>query len=482
MINTILIIGVLPFLLTLAMNSPYFIRQIKNTPRPIIMLCTAWFAMFVGQAQILGHEQEAVSVGSLSSGAIYQLAWMAFAVVILCFLSLGSTINKRAMNLPLIALLIYSFLGIAGSLNSVAPQLAAYKAGQVVIDAVLSIIALSYIIKHSKPRVLVELSYFLLLILVASASLGGLLVPELAFKELGFTSGDGGAFGGFLRGVYPTMAANELGLMSGIIVVISIRRFFEQDKINIRLFWLSAALLGGSVALLAQSRTSLASSLLAIFIMSLTIKKMRKFMALFIVFIVMILASSIIQRSDVLLVDDVAEYARRGSTDEQLKNLSGRTYLFKSGLVMAADSPFFGYGFETGARFAGEPYGIAKGSNMHNAHMQVIVDSGYLGYITWLFFLLPSVWLVWAGFWKIRRRIYEEVTRYHLECSLVIFVIFFRSFFGHVLVSHQQNLMIFLAIIISIIAMKFAKKDNFDNANDVKSVSANRRILYKKET
>ena len=91
---------------------------------------------------------------------------------------------------------------------------------------------------------------------------------------------------------------------------------------------------------------------------------------------------------------------------------------------------------------------------MHNAHMQVIVDSGYIGYIVWLGFLLPSVWLIWSWFWRQHRRLDIEENRFYLECSLVVFIIFFRSFFGHVLVSHQQNLLIFLAILISVLASR----------------------------
>jgi O-antigen ligase len=433
--------------------------------------------MFVGQAQIIGNDQAATSVSSLGSGAIYQLSWMGIAVSILFFLFVTGNINGRALKFPLLSLLVYSVLGFAGSLGSLAPQLAAYKAGQVTIDAVLSIVALSYIIKYRAPRLLVNFSYFLLMILVSSASLGGILVPELAFKELGFTSGDGGSFGAFLRGVYPIMAANELGLLSGIVVVLSVRRFFEQDKINIRFFWFSAALLGASVALLAQSRTSLASALFAIMVMAFTIKKLRKFVVMFALLVCVSLVPSIISNNNVGLVGDVTEYARRGSTDEQLENLSGRTILFKSGLRMSADRPFFGYGFETGARLAGVPYGIAKGSNMHNAHMQVIVDSGYVGYIVWLCFLLSSVWIVWRYYWVIKRQTNTELKRYVLECSLVIFVIFFRSFFGHVLVSHQQNIMIFLAIVISIICMKYTQSQSIDASSSEKKLAPNSRVL-----
>ena len=453
MASSILIIGLLPFGLAFLLLLPRTLRQILDSSASIIWLGIAWTAMFVGQAQIFGHtDQGVVSVSNLGVGALYQLSWMGVAGLILAYMVLVSKIQQGALRFPLLALLIYAVLGIAGSVSSIAPQLAAYKAFQVFMDAILSIVVLSYLISQHKPRAMVELTYFWLLVLVASAALGGLLVPELAFKEIGNESGSGGVFGGFLRGVYPVMAANELGLMSGIVVIISVRRAFEPSKYTIKIFWVTAALLGVSVALLAQSRTSLASSLIALIILSWSIRRMRWIAIVSITGFIIILGSAIVQKSEVLFADDIAKYARRGSTDEQLKNLSGRTILFKLGLKMSADKPFFGHGFETGARLAGTPYGISRGSNMHNAHMQVLVDSGYIGYMVWLGFLLPSIWIVWSWFWRQSRKLAVEENRFYLECSLVIFIIFFRSFFGHVLVSHQQNLLIFLAIVISVLA------------------------------
>ena len=343
MTNTILMVGLIPFGVAFLLRLPRIMRQIIDSSAPIIWLGIAWTAMFVGQARIFGQaEQDVVSASSLGVGALYQLSWMGVAGIIIAYMVFVSKIQQGAWRFPLLALLIYAVLGVAGSISSIAPQLAAYKAFQVVMDASLSIVVLSYLIRHQNPRAMIELTYFWLLLLVASAALGGLLVPELAFKEIGYESGSGGAFGGFLRGVYPVMAANELGLMSGIVVVVSVRRAFEYNQFTIRIFWVTAAILGMSVALLAQSRTSLASSLVALIIMSWVIRRMRWVTVVSIIGFGIILGSALIQKSDVLFVSDIAKYARRGSTDEQLKNLSGRTILFELGLKMSADKPFLG--------------------------------------------------------------------------------------------------------------------------------------------
>ena len=84
---------------------------------------------------------------------------------------------------------------------------------------------------------------------------------------------------------------------------------------------------------------------------------------------------------------------------------------------------------------------------MHSSHVQVLVDSGALGYFAWLIFILGVARLVYKRT-KRKKDISEIARMQNVENLLVVFVILFRSLLGHVLVAHQLNMMIFLAIYI----------------------------------
>ena len=71
---------------------------------------------------------------------------------------------------------------------------------------------------------------------------------------------------------------------------------------------------------------------------------------------------------------------------------------------------------------------------------------GGLGYLAWLAFVVGTGVLVIR---VVKRSATVPVDRYPaVEAALIVFVIVFRSFLGHVLVSHQPNLMIFFAVYI----------------------------------
>ena len=142
--------------------------------------------------------------------------------------------------------------------------------------------------------------------------------------------------------------------------------------------------------------------------------------------------------------DDVTAYLRRGVSDEHLKTLSGRTEIWMAGWEMFKDSPFIGHGYASGVRYEGDEYGLRVGTNMHSSHVQVLANLGAAGYIFWFIFVFGASVAVY------RNHKHSNLMKVNdplaVEALLVVFVIVFRSFLGHVLVTHQLNMMIFLAV------------------------------------
>jgi len=152
--------------------------------------------------------------------------------------------------------------------------------------------------------------------------------------------------------------------------------------------------------------------------------------------------------------NDLANYLRRGSTNEQLQTMSGRTGLWKAGWHMFQASPMIGHGFQAGARMAGARFGISPGTNMHNGHMEVLVDSGLLGYIAWIMFVVPTIWTTFMVLIRKYLPIKKETGRFHLEVSLVMFIIFFRTFLGQILVTHQISTLLFLGAYLYVVTYR----------------------------
>jgi O-antigen ligase len=150
------------------------------------------------------------------------------------------------------------------------------------------------------------------------------------------------------------------------------------------------------------------------------------------------------ERMDV--VDQTEDYLRRGQTEQQIESMSGRTSLWSIGMEMVADSPLFGHGYQTGARFGGSTYGLQIGTNLHNSHFQVLIDSGLVGYTLWLVFLVSGGWLV------LRRRkndssAHGDHVTFNVEIAVLSVMLLVRTLIGHAMVALDIGIMFFLSAV-----------------------------------
>ena len=441
MLNTLLIIGLVPFLLALLINIPNILKSYSSVRGKLFWFSVACAAMFIGQGQMFSHAGYSATSSEFGAGIYYQLGWMLFAGVLLSSLLLTTGFSAGARRLPIIMLLIYAVIGIATSGYSPAIMFSIYKSSQVFLDFILIVVAVYLLVKHERPELVFNLTIFLLSLVILSAALGGVLIPELAYRELYGV----GAFGHTLNGVYPQVHSNELGLLSAALVVVSLRRSAEKELGKTRRFyWLSLCLLSLVVLIGAQARTSIFSLTLSLLVMTYLLPKLRWVSVALVLGVVCIGFYYVISGSQLGVEGDVTNYLRRGSSDEQLQTISGRTELWKVGWKMLEASPLFGHGFQAGVRMSGGEFGLPSGTNMHNGHMQVLVDSGLVGYIAWILYVIPMLWLAMSVLKKQYFPIKALTGRFHLEVCLVMFIIFFRTFLGQILVTHQISTLLFL--------------------------------------
>ena len=443
MIKLILSLGLVPFLITAAGRIDSFWRAFRSVHGGLFWLCTAWTFMFIGQAQYLPHTTRTVEdVGNLDAGHFWQITFMALAAVILLLLYLNMRISVKILRLPMIGLLIYGFEGLATAGYSPAPELSVYKSAQLLLDFLMLVCASAYIINSGRRELLLNLTYFWLAIIVAGAAIGGILFPEAAFTTTG------GVFGGFMKGLFPYVHGNELGLLAAIVMLVGLSRIYEDVTFRERIFWASHVTLGFSVLFFAQARTSLATSSVGLLLMSLLNPRLRWLGAILFILITGSLVIYWLSAAGFGVEDVVKDYLRRGATDEQLETLSGRLVLWQIGWEMFKDSPILGHGMDAGVRVGGTAYGLIKGTNMHSAHMQVLVNSGIVGYLAWALLIFGIAWRVVIPTlrYHIPVRTFED--RRSLEVCVVLMIMLGRSLLGQVLVTHQFTTMILFSMYI----------------------------------
>lgn len=409
----------------------------------LLLVSLAWAAVFIGQGQMFAHDHSVTGFSTLTLGALYQLGWMVVGSALIAWAFLTMKLRIRGATIALAGLLAYGVLGVASAAFSPAVSLSLYKAGQILMDAALVAVALSATIRLERPRAILNLTYFLLALVLASAALGGVLWPDHAYKDVE------GAFTGVLNGVYPQVHSNELGLLGAIMLVVGVRRASEPGTGLLRLYWLAVAVLAGTVLFYAQARTSLASSMLAIVVLAIFIPRLRPLAALGGLAVIGLLVWQWLGGLDLHIEGTVVEtYLRRGASDAQIESLSGRIGLWMKGWEMFKDAPLFGHGMDAGVRYGGTAYGVPLGTNMHSAHIQILANNGITGYLAWLIFVLATVAGILKALLRTPGGMRGEEGRLRLEMLLVAFVIVFRSFLGHVLVTHHFSFLVFLALLV----------------------------------
>lgn len=441
MISIILTIEVALFVVTSFFMMPAIVRRYKGFNSQNKLGIYAWSAMAIGAHQLLKHEQLVQGVGSFGAAAYYQLIWMTVAGLLLLLLMATSKLSLSAWKPPMIAFALYVFSAYVSAAVSVAPMMTIYRASQIAIDLILALVIYSGLRRSEDSRLLMDVTLFWLVVLLFTVGLGAILFPDRAFVEAG------GSIGTALRGVIPLIHQNELGLMAAIGLVLSVMRVFGGEVAGSkRLFWFALMLLSGTILFLTQARTSIAGGALALILSGIMVKRMRWLSYTVAIAAVIVLLYYWLSGSNLGIEDDVTEYLRRGGTDEQIQSLSGRTDLWATGWEMFKDSPVIGHGYAAGVRYEGVKYGLRLGTNMHSSHMQVLVDLGAVGYLFWVLFVFGSGMVVYRNYRY--TRVLKVNNPVAVEALLIVIVILFRSILGHVLVTHQLNLMIFLSIYI----------------------------------
>lgn len=443
MVDFLLWAAVLLFGSALLFNAPRFFRKIGRTSGPLRWLAMVWMLMFFGLAMFGVRSTIVASVGDVDSAAINQLIMFGIASAILLGLALGRLGMGNLSRMPVLMMAIYGVLGIVSAAYSPAPALSAYKGALILMDVLIVLVALAYL-RDAKPEhksMLLDLSYFLLSLMVFGAALGGVLYPQIAKHAIT------GIFGYQLFGLWPMLNPNELGFIGAITGIVALRRLFEKTSWSEKYFWFAQFFMSMLVLVIAQARTSVMSFVLSVLILSVLIRKLR-LMGIAAIFLgIVAIGQGALTGGSFGLVELIEEYSARGLSQKQLETMTGRTELWKAGQVMFFDSPLVGHGYDAGVKTLGRNFGV-EGAHLHNAYFQVLANSGIAGFVVWFAMLASVAWMVFGRITKMRWPIYPVEDRFRAEVAVVLLIILVRTMTGQVLVTHQYSLLIFMGILV----------------------------------
>jgi len=410
--------------------------MMAGTGRQNIILI-AWVAMFLN---ILNWRLRDVVAGQ-SVGDFWDIYRIGLAllasIITVFFIMQNSERLSRALSLPMILLLIYSCVALL-SASLVISKVSFYSMWKAIELMVVTAVCLA-ILTHPKPAETADkaLKYILgiLSLLLCIWIIEAIIWPHEAF----ITSR--GVIPYIMRGVMPIAQQNGLAFYSALVALFCVVSLYEKNRKKIHKFGIIILLLIALTELiLSQSRTSFIGLLVAVLVfLFFSGKKKHLAVVLFISFITLVIWGA----SGLLL-----DYLKRGQEEELILTLSGRTIAWSRAIELFKESPIFGYGFVAAARvnILGSVHGGGM-STLHGALFDVIVGTGLLGLIPWLFGILIVIqrMLRISAYSLVRKNMHLRIK--HAAMMALLSLIMVRSTTSSGLAIHDHTYMFFLAVL-----------------------------------
>lgn len=441
--NTLYYASIALFIIGVVFNLKYLVTLPVSIPSGTRWIAFVWLIMLLGLGQWLGRDISTSSVASIDASAKIQVASV-FIAAFMALLMMGKSFQSSNFRLPLVMLFIFSLLGVLTAPISDVPMLSLFKAGSLVIAVILSVMAIKTLAENNRPDLLFNIVYIYFVFLSFLAVVGGAFLPEITHKP------NNGIFGYMLEG-YPSLNSNSLSYVAAVAFVVSVRRLFMKISLNRRMLYLAACSVGLVTLIMAQGRTSLISSTLALLFMSFYIKDMRPLRLIMVLSVFSVLAYSVITGSAGNWVDSFQQYMQRGVTEEQIATMSGRTDAWAYSWQLFLASPLTGYGFYAAGKTLLAP---------HNAYLTVLLNGGLVGFIPWFMGIAYGMWVIAKDVLYSKLKLNSESNNLHKEIIAVLIVQFVRTITGQDLTIHSYSMLFFLSAIIFVFARSDYRKND----------------------
>ncbi len=377
-----------------------------------------WLLLFVSGLAFRVRTGNFLTEDGLDSWAFFRVALVSLtALLLLVRLALRQTLWVSSMLRGLIGMVTaYSLLCVASTLWSVYPAWTLYKSMEYLVDVAMLAAVLVTVRSIDAYRNLLNWTWTLYGLLLASVWLGVLIWPEEALHP-----GNGvGILGVQLEGIFPAVSANSVGEFGAVLAIVALSRLLrargpKSDRACYGLLFVASFV----TMILAQCRSALAGFVLgAILVLSLS---KRAWLSLALgcgttLFTFYLAASGLLW-----------DFLRRGESDQDIQGLSGRVQFWQLGWQKFLEHPLVGYG----AYAAGRSFIVTRlredPGSMHSEYLEVLMGTGLLGMVTVVVTLLAIWWCLLRSLRTSSLDPFENSLS--VEASGVMAVVSVRSFF-----------------------------------------------------
>lgn len=362
----------------------------------LVIALVLFFGMMFGDS--VHADLSGGSGGIFATGKTTRLITVVLAGVLalVFFTSKSSKALNAILRGNLAFLACYGLLALSSIIFSQLRLLTLFKSVEIIIVVMMCAIVLSAADRRKAAVFFIKGVFWVYVISTFTALLETLIVGTGLHKQL--IVGRTPLLSTMMQSNYPPMVGNALGYLGALASLFGVYLFDSSAEIKgtykSKTIASIIAVGGFSVLFLSYTRSILAFYFLGLMILFFLEKRWGR---------IVVMASGAIAALALPQVQSkIIEHMRRGSSDEQLVTLSGRTDFWDAILSRDAMQLLVGEGFSSGSRMA-----YLKGANVINAHnsvVEIIVNLGFIGALIWLILMLRvSVQLV-----SIRKRMLRD--------------------------------------------------------------------------
>ncbi len=336
-----------------------FVKSIKKSPH-LNFFHYLWFVLLVSTFTLRGRTTSELMENPLDYAGMFRafIVISAGAIVFVYLLYTGFT--YRSKDKCIFSMFLYSIMGALSFIYSPIPKLSLYKALEVLIT--LTVITIFVRFKNLRSiKLLFDVGYLILFILVGSAWLWAIIKPEAAITRMGYLNF-------VLTGYFPKQDADMVSVNSALLALGAYvrMRFYPARKTFYKFlfFFALASLIAG------QARTSIFGFLSALAFIYFLLGERLKLLAMG---VLVILSLSIDQ-----IYNALYQFILKGSRPETVMRIGGRLKWWKLAFPYFLTSPIWGHGFAAGIRAILLNYNPNIFS-VHNTLLEIGVNLGLIG-------------------------------------------------------------------------------------------------------
>lgn len=384
-----------------------------------------WLLLLVSGFVIRTRDIGAVREGPLDTAAIFRVSLVAITgLVLMVCLALKRPSWLGSLFRGLVGVMaVFALVCVASALWSINPPWTLYKSLEYLVDVALLAAILATVRSVESYETLLDWTWVLCGLLVASAWLEVPIWPEEALEEQLAT----GVLGFRLAGVFPGLGSNGLGTLGAIVAAIAVCRLLPTAGRKFDRAWYILLLVFGSATMVwTQTRSAMGGFLLGVLLVLFFTQRAR-------------LAAALGAASAAVLAftgagSALLAFLQRGQSTEGIASLSGRLGWWTAALDALKQHPLTGFG-AFAAGFAIWPALGDKGVGpLHSDYVETLVGTSIWGVILIVAGLLGTWWVLIRYLRRFSSPTLER--QLAVECVAVLAIITVRSGVMNLMIWH----------------------------------------------